>query len=80
VPSNRLLIPAAVVVGIVLVIVGIIYFAEPAKSLPFPNALGHESGSTHHHIKHGIAAVLLGIGCFVFAWFQSGPRSSAAAR
>jgi ABC-type enterobactin transport system permease subunit len=79
-PSNRLLIPAAVVAGIVLVIVGAVYLAEPAKSLPFPDMLGHEAGSNHHHIKHGIAAVLLGVACFVFAWFQSGPRSSAAAR
>ena len=54
------------------IIIGIVYFVEPAKSLPsfFP---GHESGSDHHHTKHGIAAVLVGIGCFVFAWFQSGP-------
>jgi uncharacterized membrane protein HdeD (DUF308 family) len=79
VPSHRLLVPAAVVVGIVLVIVGIIYFAEPAKSLPFPDVLGHEAGSTHHHVKHGVAALVVGIGCFIFAWFQSGPRSSAAA-
>jgi len=49
-------------------------FAEPAKSLPgfFP---GHQAGSTHHHVKHGIAALLLGLGAFVLAWFQSGPRT-----
>jgi uncharacterized membrane protein HdeD (DUF308 family) len=68
---------AAVVLGVVFIIIGIIYFVEPAKSLPafFP---GHQSGSDHHHTKHGIAAVLVGIGCFVFAWFQSGPRSADA--
>jgi uncharacterized membrane protein HdeD (DUF308 family) len=72
--QKRYLAIAAVVLGIVFIIIGIIYFVEPAKSLPgfFP---GHESGSDHHHTKHGIAAVLVGIGCFVFAWFQSGPRS-----
>jgi hypothetical protein len=59
----------------VFIIIGIVYFAEPAKSLPgfFP---GHQSGSSHHHTKHGIAAVLVGIGCFVFAWFQSGPKNN----
>ena len=68
---------AAVELGVVFIIIGIVYFVEPAKSLPgfFP---GHESGSDHHHTKHGIAAVLVGIGCFVFAWFQSGPRSPDA--
>jgi hypothetical protein len=29
-------------------------------------------------VKHGIAAFLLGIACFVFAWFQSGPRRRPA--
>jgi hypothetical protein len=38
---------------------------------------GHDAGSDHHHTKHGIAAFLLGIACFVFAWFKSGPRRTA---
>jgi hypothetical protein len=38
--------------------------------------LGHDSGSSTHHIKHGIAAFVLGIACFVFAWFRSGPKRS----
>ena len=77
-PSNRLTVTALAVLGLILIIVGIVYFAEPAKSLPgfFP---GHEAGSTHHHVKHGIAAVLLGLGAFVLAWFQTGPRSRAEA-
>jgi hypothetical protein len=69
---------AAGIAGVVLIVIGIVYFAEPAKSLPgfFP---GHEAGSGHHHVKHGIAAVLLGVGAFVLAWFQSGPRTQAEA-
>ena len=72
--DNRLLVPLAIAVGVILVIIGIVYFAEPAKSLPgfFP---GHQAGSSHHHVKHGIAALLLGLGAFVLAWFQSGPRT-----
>jgi uncharacterized membrane protein HdeD (DUF308 family) len=75
--QKRYLAIAAVVLGIVFIAIGIVYFVEPAKSLPsfFP---GHQSGSNHHHTKHGIAAVLVGIGCFVFPWFQSGPRSAEA--
>ncbi len=71
---DRWLVWLAIVVGIVLIAIAIVYWIEPAKSLPsfFP---GHEAGSTHHHVKHGIAAFLLGAACLVFAWFRSaGPR------
>jgi hypothetical protein len=71
-PANRLRVTVIGVVGVVLVVIAIVYFAEPARSLPgfFP---GHQAGSSHHHVKHGIAALLLGLGAFVLAWFQSGP-------
>ena len=70
--KNRKLIVPAVLAAVVLLVLAVIYVAEPAKSLPsfFP---GHEAGSTHHHVKHGIAAGLLAIGCLLVAWFQSGP-------
>jgi uncharacterized membrane protein HdeD (DUF308 family) len=70
---KRLLTAAAIVVGVLLIVIAIVYWAEPAKSLPsfFP---GHEAGSDHHHVKHGIAAFLVGIACLVFAWFNSGPQ------
>ena len=73
--KRRNLIVPAVIIGIAFLALGVLYFAEPAKSLPgfIP---GHQAGSTHHHIKHGIAAVVLSVGCFVFAWFQSGPKSA----
>jgi hypothetical protein len=66
------LIVPAVILGIVLVVVGVVYFVDSASSLPsfFP---GHEAGSSHHHVKHGLAALILGIGCFIFAWFQTEP-------
>ncbi len=72
-PKSRLLTVAAVVVGVALIVVAVIYWAEPAKSLPsfFP---GHENGSGHHHTKHGIAAFLVGLACLAFAWFQSAPK------
>jgi hypothetical protein len=72
-PSNRLISILAVLAGIVLIVIAVIYFVEPAKSLPgfFP---GHQAGSSHHHVKHGIAALALGIAAFVLAWFQTGPR------
>jgi uncharacterized membrane protein HdeD (DUF308 family) len=76
--NDRLLVIIAIVAGVVLIVIGVVYFALPAKSLPgfFP---GHQAGSTHHHVKHGIAAVLLGLACLVFAWFRSGPSRTTPA-
>jgi hypothetical protein len=76
--KRRNLILPAVLLGLVFLAIAIVYFVEPASSLPsfFP---GHEAGSSHHHTKHGIAALVLAAACFVFAWFQSGPSESAAA-
>jgi uncharacterized membrane protein HdeD (DUF308 family) len=70
--GQRWLVSAAVAAGIALIVIGVIYFVEPARSLPqlFP---GRQAGSSHHHVKHGIAALLLGIACLVFAWFRSAP-------
>jgi uncharacterized membrane protein HdeD (DUF308 family) len=77
VTRSRGLIIAAIIAGIVLIVIAIVYFAEPAKSLPsfFP---GHDVHSSTTHVKHGIAALLLGLGCFVLAWFATGPRSGGA--
>ncbi len=76
--SDRLLVVLAVILGIALMVVAIVYWVEPAGSLPsfFP---GHEAGSSHHHVKHGIAAFFVGLACFAFAWFRSGPKRSTAA-
>jgi len=78
VQNRRLLVVLAVVLGIVLIVIAGVYWAEPAKSLPsfFP---GHTAGSSHHHVKHGIASFLVGLACFAFAWFNSGPKRSRAA-
>ena len=72
-----LIIPA-VVGGIVLIVIAVIYWTTTAGGLPsfFP---GHSAGSAHHHVKHGIAAFILGLGCFIFAWFQTEPKSRRAA-
>ncbi|MGZ4290914.1 MAG: hypothetical protein ACXVQQ_03635 [Gaiellaceae bacterium] len=76
--NDRLLALLAVVVGVALIVIAIFYWIEPAKSLPgfFP---GHEAGSAHHHVKHGIAAFLVGLACLVFAWFRTGPSRTTAA-
>jgi amino acid permease len=60
-------------VGVVLVAVAIVYFAESAANLPgfFP---GHQAGSSHHHTKHGIAALVVGLVAFAGAWLSSGRK------
>ena len=74
---RKWLVALSVVLGVALIVVAVIYWVEPAGSLPsfFP---GHEAGSSHHHVKHGIAAFLVGLACLAFAWFNSGPKKSGA--
>ena len=76
--KRRSLIPLAVIAGLVLIAIAVVYWVDSASSLPsfFP---GHEAGSSHHHFKHGLLAFILGVGCLVFAWFQTGPSSSQPA-
>lgn len=69
---------AGVLAGIFFIAVAIMYFTVPPKSLPLPNFLGHESGVSAVHIKHGVASFLVGLACFAFAWFQSGPKRERA--
>jgi Na+/H+ antiporter NhaD/arsenite permease-like protein len=77
---RKLIIPA-VLVGIALLVVAVIYFVQPEHSLPgfFP---GHASATSaeanHHHTKHGIAALVVALAVFAFAWFQTGPKSRSA--
>jgi O-antigen/teichoic acid export membrane protein len=77
-PKNRLLVWGAVLVGLLLIVVAVVYWAEPARSLPsfFP---GHQAGSAHHHVKHGIASFFVGLALLVYAWFQTGPKRGRAA-
>jgi hypothetical protein len=68
--NNPPLVAGAAIVGIALIVLAVVYWAEPAGSLP----AGHEAGSGHHHVKHGIAAFLVGVALLVFAWFQTGKK------
>ena len=72
--KNRALTWGAVVVGLALIALAVLYWVEPASSLPsfIP---GHEAGSAHHHVKHGIAAFFVGVALLVYAWFQTGDRN-----
>jgi hypothetical protein len=80
-PAVRKLVVPIVLLGLLMLVVAIVYFVTPEHSLPsfFPghgSATGPEAG--HHHTKHGIAALVVALACFVFAWFQTGPKTSSA--
>lgn len=72
---NKPLVLLGIILGIIFLVVAVIYFIEPAKSLPafFP---GHDPRLTTHHYKHGIGSLVLGLACFALAWFQSGKKTS----
>jgi amino acid permease len=63
--------------GLACIVVGIVYFVEPARSLPsfFP---GHLAGSAHHHSKHGIAALIAGLVAWAVAWMTTGSRAPSS--
>jgi hypothetical protein len=77
--KRRNLIAPAVVLGLLFLVLAVVYWVDSAGSLPsfLP---GHEAGSAHHHIKHGIAAFVVALGCFVFAWFQTEPGGRQSER
>ena len=62
------------IIGILLVVAAVVYFAEPAHSLPsfFP---GHTTHGTKARTKHGIAALVVGLIVLALAWISRGRRS-----
>ena len=77
--QDRMLAIAAAVLGVALLVVAVVYWTETAGALPgfFP---GHKAGSAEHHVKHGIAAAVVALALFAFAWFRSGPSRSGSSR
>jgi drug/metabolite transporter (DMT)-like permease len=76
--NDRWLGVLAAIVGLALIVVGVIYIAFNEHDIPsfFPGHVSHPA--SHHHVKHGIAAILLGLACLAFAWFRTGPRERPA--
>jgi hypothetical protein len=68
----------AVLIGLLLIVAAVLYFTQPAGSLPgfLP---GHEAGVTTPHTKHGILALALAICAFVAARFFWGASADTAA-
>ena len=72
--KQKTLIGLGAVLGVVFFIIGFIYATHPAGNLPtyFP---GYSIGAIDIHTKHSIAAFIAGLACFIFAWFESGPKA-----
>lgn len=58
--------------AVALVVLGIYYFATPARSLA-SFVPGHDASSSRHHVKHGITMLGLAALALVGAWFASAP-------
>lgn len=73
--NKKTIIWGSIVLGIIFLGLAIFYFVTPANHLPhfLP---GYDASVTKAHFKHGIASLILGLGLFVLAWFQSGKKSS----
>ncbi len=66
---------AAILLGIIFLVVSAIYFVEPAKSLPvfFP---GYDTTLTKVHKTHALGSLAIALCLFAYAWFKTGKKSS----
>ena len=66
VPWKKALTVVLAIIGILAIIAGVIYIAEPAKSIPsfFP---AYSAKAHLHATKHGIAAIVVGAVVLVIA-------------
>lgn len=65
-------VPILVVLAVLFLALAVYYWVTPANNLP-SFVPGHEA-STRHHLKHGLAALIVSAGLFIWAWFASGSK------
>lgn len=72
---NKALSFLAAVIGVILVGVAVVYFLTPANSLPafLP---GYDPAIAKTHLKHGVAALVLGVGFAASAWLARAKKPS----
>lgn len=60
----------AIILGLVFVLIAVVYWVLPAESLPafFP---GYEPGLSRIRLKHGIAAAVVAVLLFGYAWYTA---------
>jgi hypothetical protein len=64
----------ALILGILFAALAIYYWITPASALPafLP---GYNPAMLTPHFKHGLAALIVGILLFIYAWFATGTGS-----
>jgi hypothetical protein len=64
----------AIVLGLIFAIIATVYWVLPAGSLPafFP---GFEAGGARIHVKHGVAAAVVALILFGYAWYAGRSRA-----
>jgi hypothetical protein len=70
---NKTIAVIALILGIVFIGLGIVYWTTPASALPafLP---GYEPGVAGVHFKHGLLSFVIAILLFVYAWFATGKK------
>ncbi|HVN26470.1 MAG TPA: hypothetical protein VMT99_02345 [Candidatus Paceibacterota bacterium] len=73
---KKVLAIVAVVIGIGCLWAAYVYWTTPADALPgyFP---GFDPAMAGIHMKHGLAALIVGLALFVFAWFSTGKKQAS---
>jgi uncharacterized membrane protein HdeD (DUF308 family) len=69
------------IIALLAIIAGIMYLAEPAKSLPsILGSISHPaSRATAHRTTRGIVALVVGVVCLIAAWFVNRARTASRA-
>lgn len=69
------------IIALLAIIAGIMYFAEPAKSLPsILGSISHPaSRAAAHRSTRGIVALVVGVVCLIAAWFVNRTRTASRA-
>ena len=65
------------VVGVLFLGMAIYYWVTPANQL-LAFVPGYDPASAVIHFKHGLAMLILAIGAWVLAWFQSARKPKAS--
>jgi hypothetical protein len=73
---KKLAVVVLVILGIAFLGAAAYYWMTPADSLP-RFVPGYEAGVTAKHFKHGLAALILAVGCGVLAWFLTGGKDES---
>ena len=62
-----------VLLGVAFIVIAVVYFANSAHQLPafFPGHDTHTAAIHHHHMRHGLTALTLGIISLIGAWMTA---------